>query len=293
VYFLNSAMSGMRRRLVATVLTIFGGSALLVASASIGLWSLWLTGQKDHLRAARSATVFVDTAELPVLEEVLTKAIQMPGVETARIVSSEEFRDFLRSHFPDLHNAVSDLGEDIFPRMLEVVFPADLHAFARKDTVLALGDVPNVARVDDGSVRLGKALSSLHWLGLGGMALAVGLWLVLFIVCLGHYQSILYTDAQEISLIRSFGATKLAIIAPWFIEALVQSLASGLICVLGLFLGKNMMTELYNQFFGTIGYEPFQITLSVFASASMMVFAMAFSAHLLAAVTALFRGRIA
>jgi cell division transport system permease protein len=292
MYFLSAAISGMRRRIVASVLTTFGGAAILTAAAAIGLWSFWLTGQQEHLKATRSASVFVDSADSAVVEEVLTKVMQVKGVETARIISTQEFEGFLKTHFPDLHEALAGLGEEVIPRMLEVVFPADLHPFARKETVSSITEIASVARVDDGSARLGKALTSLHWLGVGGTALALGLWAVLFVVCLGHYQNILYTDSQEILLIRSFGATKFAIVAPWFIEALIQSLLSGILCIVVLFAGKAYMSELYNQFFGTLGYEPFQLDMMSFLTAAGCVVAMAMIAHILGGLTALVRGRI-
>lgn len=293
MYFLNSAISGMRRRLVASILTILGGAALLTASAAIGLWSLWLTGQQDHLKAMRTASVFIDTAETPVVEEVLTKVMQVRGVETARIVSAQEFERFLKDHFPDLHEALAGLGEEVVPRMLEVVFPVDLNPYSRQETVDSISRITSVARVDDGAARLAKALTSIHWLGIGGTALAIGLWVVLFIVCLGHYQNILYTDAQEISLIRSFGATKIEILLPWLAEAVLQSLLTGLFCIAVLFTGKAYMSELYNQFFGTLGYEPFQLDMARFFLAALSMAGMAMAAHVLAGVTALFRGRIA
>jgi cell division protein FtsX len=292
MYFLTAAISGMRRRLVASVLTIFGGSALLTAAAAIGLWSLWLTGQQDHLKAARSASVFIESTDGAVVEDVLTRVMQVPGVESARIVSTQEFQAFLKQHFPDLHNALADLGDEVVPRMLEVMFPTDLNPFGRRETVEAIAGISNVARVDDGAARLGKALNSLRWLGYGGAVLAGGLWVVLFIVCLGHYQNILYTDAQEILLIRSFGASKVAIFLPWFIEAFFQSVVTGLACVAALFFGKAYLSELYNQFFGTIGYEPFQIDLASFGLAALAVVTMALAAHVTAGLAALARGRI-
>lgn len=293
MYFLNAALSGMRRRMVASILTILGGAALLTASAAIGLWSFWLTGQQDHLKAARSASVFIDTAEGPVVEEVLTKVMQVKGVETARIVSAQEFEGFLKDHFPDLHEAIAGLGEEVVPRMLEVVFPVDLNTFSRRETVDAIAQITNVARVDDGASRLGKALTSLHWLGMGGTALSLGLWAVLFVVCLGHYQNILYTDAQEISLIRSLGATKMAILLPWLAEAVLQSLLTGLFCIMVLFSGRTYLAELYNQFFGTLGYEPFRLDMTTFLLSALSMAGMALAAHVLAGLAALFRGRIA
>lgn len=293
MYFLKAALSGMRRRLVASILAVLGGSALLTASAAIGLWSLWLMGQQDHIKAARSASVFIDSSEPAVVEEALTKVMQVKGVENARIVSTEEFQGFLKQHFPDLHEALAALGDDVIPRMLEVVFPGDGNPFARQETVDAIAKVPNVSRVDDGSLRLAKALTSLRWLGIGGSALALGLWAVLFIVCLGHYQNILYTDAQEIQLIRSFGATKGAILLPWLIEAVIQSLATGILCIALLFAGRATISDLYNQFFGTIGYDAFHLDFALFGTAALAIVGMALSAHVLAGLTALIRGRIA
>jgi cell division protein FtsX len=293
MYFLKACLSGMRRRMVASVLTVLGGAALLTASAAIALWSLWLTGHQDHLKAVRSASVFIDSSESSVVEEVLTGVMEIKGVESARIVTTGEFESFLRSHFPDLHEALAGLGEEVIPRMLEVVFPVDLNTFSRRETVATIGAISGVARVDDGAARLGKALTSLHWLGAGGTALAIGLWVVLFIVCLGHYQNILYTDAQEISLIRSFGATKFAIFLPWMIEAVLQSILTGAFCVVVLYTGKAYLAELYNQFFGTLGYEPFKLEMAQFVLAALSMAGMALAAHLLAGFTALLRGRIA
>ena len=178
MYFLKAAISGMRRRLVASILAVLGGSALLTASAAIGLWSLWLMGQQDHIKAARSASVFIDSVEPSIVEEALTKVMQVKGIETARIVSAEEFQAFLKQHFPDLHDALAAMGSDIIPRMIEVVFPADGNTFLRQEAVDSISKVPNVSRVDDGSLRLVKALNSLRWLALGGSALAIGLWVV-------------------------------------------------------------------------------------------------------------------
>lgn len=292
MYFLSAAFSGMRRRFLASLLSVFGGTALLTACAALGLWAYWLQGQNDHLKAVRSASVFIDSTDNAVVEEVLTKAMQTKGVETARIVGAEEFQAFLKQHFPELQGALTGLGDDVIPRMLEVVFPADLNPFARRETVSALGAIPSVARVDDGAARLGKALSSLRWLAVGGAALCAGLWAVLFIVCLGHYQSILYTDAQEIQLIRSFGATKFAILLPWLIEAVAQSLLTGLLCSVALFLGKAYLADVYNQFFGTIGYEPFALDWGGTMIATLVMMAMALAAHVLAGLSALLKGRI-
>lgn len=292
MYFLSAAFSGMRRRLMSSLLSMFGGAALLTASASLGLWAYWLEGQNTHLKAVRSASVFIDSVDNTVVEDVLTKVIQTKGVETARMVSAEEFTTFLKEHFPELPEALAGLGDDVIPRMIEVVFPAELNSFARRETVQALSSIESVARVDDGAARLGKALLSLRWLSYGGAALCVGLWLVLFVVCLGHYQNILYTDYQEIQLIRSFGATKFAIFLPWFIEAVVQSLFTGLLCTAALFVGRTYLADVYNQFFGTIGYEPFRLAANETVLAALVLCVVALLAHVLAGLSTLMRGRI-
>jgi cell division protein FtsX len=177
--------------------------------------------------------------------------------------------------------------------MLEVVFPASTDTFTRQEAAAAIARVPNVARVDDGSLRLAKALTSLRWLGVAGALLAAGLWVVLFIVCLGYYQGILYTDAQELLLVRSFGATKTAILLPWLIEAVIQSVATGALCIALLLAGRSYLSELYNQFFGTIGYEAFRLDLAQLGACTLAITGMALAAHALAGITALLRGRIA
>jgi cell division protein FtsX len=158
------------------------------------------------------------------------------------------------------------------------------------DTIKA---IKNVARVDDGADRLGSAIHSLAWLSYGGIILAIGLWVVLLIVCLGHYQSIFYTDAQEIHLIRSFGASKFSIFLPWLLEAVVQSVVTGLICVVVLIVGRGYLTEVYNQFFGALGYEPFVLENGNFAILAIAILLLALIAHVLGGLFALMRGKIA
>ena len=53
------------------------------------------------------------------------------------------------------------------------------------------------------------------------------------------------------------------------------------------------MADLYNQFFGTIGYDAFRVDPALFVSAALSVICMALLAHTLAGLTVLLRGRIA
>ena len=291
--FLNAALLGMSRRVVASILVIFGGAALLAAMASIGLWSHWVGWQKQNLRASRTAAVFVDSIDKNVVEEVLTQVMQVPGVESARVVSPEEFTAFLKQHFPDLAAATAELGDSVIPRTLEIVFPLDSDTFSRQHSADQIKGIKNVTRIDDGADRLGAAIHSLAWLSYGGICLTIGLWLVLLIVCLGHYQSIFYTDSQEIQLIRSFGASKFSIFLPWLLEAVFQSLITGIVVVLSLVFGRGYLTEVYNQFFGSLGYEPFVLENKNFLIVSMAIFLLALVAHVLGGLFALMRGKIA
>jgi cell division protein FtsX len=290
MYFLRAALASMKRRIVTSALLVVGGSALLTAAMSIGLWSGWLIEQRDNMRALRSASVFVASSEQAAVEETLTKVMQVKGIESARIVTVEEFQAFLSEHFPDLQEALIPLGTDVIPRMLEVVFPTSLDSFHRQEVIESLVAIPGVARVDDGASRLKEALGSLEWLGTGGMMLAVGLWFVLFVVCLGHYQGILFTDRQEILLLRSFGASHLSILLPWVIEAVLQSLITSGLCTFLLVLAKGSLVAVYNQFFGVLGYEPFGMNGAQIVLVAGALAVMALTAHVSAGAVAWIRG---
>ena len=292
MYFLRAALSGMRRRFTTSLLTIFGSAALLTAVAAIGLWSFWLGWEQKNLQASRTAAVFVDSIDNTIIENVLRAVEQVPGVSKARIISTEEFSYFLQTHFPDLFAAIQDLDIDVIPRTLEVILPGVAALDLHKQAIQEITQIPNVVRVDDTMATLGKALSSLHWLSLGGAILGFGLWLVLLILCLGHYQNILYTDAQEIQLIRSFGATKFGIFMPWLLEAILQAFTGALFALIFLSLGKGMLIDVYNQFFGTLGYEPFQMDFLLLAKVAAGVFIAGLLAHGLGGVYALLRGNI-
>ncbi len=293
MYFLSAALGGMKRRWSSTFFTVAGGAALATAMVAIALWSYWLGFEKRNLRANRTAAVFIDTADQSKVEDALTRVLAVPGVETARIVGVEEFGLYLKTHFPDLAEAVSGLGSDIIPRSLEVSLRNFDNELDRNQTIETLQGIQDVSRVDDGGTRLQKALASLRWLAYGGSALAIGLWFVFLVVCLGHYQNVLYSDAQEIFLIRSFGATKLAILAPWFFEGLVQSAMVSATSAVLLFGLRHRATDFYNQFFGTIGYEPLSINLPTLLTMIGGVFIVSLAAHILGGTFALARGEIA
>ena len=293
MYFLSAALSGMRRRWSSTFFTIAGGAAIATAIVSVGLWSYWLGFEKNNLKANRTAAVFVDSIEPATVEDVLTGVLSVSGVETARIVAVTEFTGYLREHFPDLSEAVTGLGEDIIPRSLEVTLSRAGNDFERQGTVEAIQKIPHVSRVDDGGTSLRKAIASLRWLSIGGLVIAAGLWFVFLVVCLGHYQNVFYSDAQEIFLIRSFGATKVAILSPWFFEGLVQSALVAATSAVILFGLRNRTTDLYNQFFGTIGYEPLLLNTSILLAMVGGVFLISLTAHIVGSVFALTRGEIA
>lgn len=294
MYFLNSALSGMRRRAASTLITIAAGTALMTALSAVGVWSWWLGFEKKNLKADRTAAVFVEPNEKSGgVEDVLARVLDIPGVATARIVSAQEFTAYLKDHFPDLAEAVGGLGDDILPQSLEVELTPQADEMAREQTVRSIGAVGGVQRVDDGGDRTRRAMASLHWLSVGGVGLGVGLWLVMLVMCLGHYQNVLHSDLQEVQLIRSFGATRIAILAPWMAEGLVQSAGVAVASGLAIFGMRERAVSLYNEFFGTIGYEPISVGVSAVLLIVGGVFLVSLLAHMIGAFTALARGKIA
>ncbi|MCO5143736.1 MAG: hypothetical protein M9962_11660 [Oligoflexia bacterium] len=292
MYFLKAALLGIRRRLLSSLLLVVGSSSILLAMAAIGLWSNWLLQQNENMKAHRSVAIFVDSRNDSDVEDVLTKIMQVKGVDSARIISTEEFQSFLSQHFPDLAAAVDGLGLDIIPRSLEVFFSKDIHYFERLETVRTLEGLSGVQRVDDGMDRMASALTSIRWLGLGGYFLLFSLYGVFLFVCVGHYQNLLYSEAQELSLVRSFGATKFMIVLPWIFEGFFQSVAVGLVVGVSLLGGKTYLLEVYNQFFGTVGYDPFHFE---FTNLLLIIFAsmiLSFLAHLFSSGLALLRWRL-
>ncbi len=181
MYFLRAALSGMRRRIVASLLTMFGSAALLTAAAAIAMWSYWLGWDQKNVQASRSAAIFVDTTDNTVLEDVLKKVQQVSGVENARIISTAEFSAFLKDHFPDLAETLQSLDTDVIPRTLEITLPGAAALAKHQQAMEDVTKIPNVARVDDGMAHMAKAFAGLHWLSYGGAFLGFGLWLVLLI----------------------------------------------------------------------------------------------------------------
>lgn len=294
MYFLRVALLGMRKRWFSSMLTVLGSAALLSAIAAIGMWAYWLSWEQKNLKANRTAAVFINSTESTVVQDVYQKIKEVPGVDSVRLVSVEEFSGYLKEHFPDLFEMLQGLGYDVFPRMIEVTLPvmADVTT-AHKDTLQEISKLPNVLRVDDGLERLGKALASLTWLSFGGLFLCFGLWFVLLVICLGHYQSILFTNMQEYQLIRSFGASRFWILLPWLVEAVLHSVIGAFLCLILVTFGKEKIADLYNQFFGTLGYEPFIVDAKIVLVVGVSIFLVGLVAHAIGSIIALIRGNLA
>lgn len=292
MYFLTSAIEGMKRRWLATVLVAFGGVALLSASSAIGVWSYWLSQSNANLETQRTASAFLATTEDAAANQILSQVQKLPNIDSARLLGTEEFLGYLKSHFPTLAEMVAGLGNDVIPRLIEIKLSAELDASTRAEALAEVQSVPQILRVDDGAARVEQALNSLHWLSMSGSSLAIGLWIVLLIVCLGHYQSAIQAQSTEMNLLRSFGATKISLFIPWALEALFQAVLTGFLAVVVLLVLRLKLLTAYNDFFGTIGYEPLRWSFYYLPYAFIFTSGLAFIAHILGGSLAFVRSKV-
>lgn len=292
MYFLKQALAGMQRRLFTSFLMLLATVAILLSGATIVLWAHWLGGEQGNARAARQASVFVDSVDGTVVAGVLTKIRALPGVEEAKQIAVEEFLGYLRKKFPDIAEAMAGMAADAFPSMIEVTLPRETSSAERGATLETILTVPGVARVDNGAKQIAAAQESLSWLGRGGMGLGIGLWFVLVVVALGHYQSVLHKEALEIQLLKGFGADPLWICLPWVIEAAIYAAAGALTALAAIWWGQRYVADLFNQFFEMLGYESFALDAHLFVVSGVGMFVAAFLAQAIGGAIAALRGKL-
>lgn len=283
----------MRRRLFSTILMTVATTVMLICGTGLGYWVQWVASDQQHVRAGRTATVFIESNETGVVAQALTKIRAMPGVAEARQIAVEEFMDYLRRSFPDIAQAMEGMTADAFPNLVEVVVPRERTDEARKQTFDEMLSVPGVVRVDTGAKQIRSAVDSLAWLARGGMVVGIGLWLVLLTIAMGHFQGILFREAQEIRLLRSFGASSYWICLPWIVEGLLYALLATLSTGLIFWYGQGIVSQFFNQFFEVLGYDAFQMTLANTLKISLFMFAAAGLAHIAGTFVAIFRGKLA
>lgn len=293
MYFLDLAIAGIKRRWVTSSLCFVATFVLLLSSASIGLWSYWLIWDESKPVASRSATAFINIQDEAQTDRILEDILFLPGVFTARFVERSEFRAYLEEAFPDFAEKVKVIGDHVIPRMIELTFDKASTPSTRVTSLQKIRVLPGVYRVDDGQKFVAASLKPVNWLSNAGLVLALGLWLVLVLVALGHYQGILQKDWEEVQLIRSFGAGRYWILLPWSVEALCHSLLGAVVAMAIILFGKGYLTILFNRFFNILGYESFTVNQSILIILAASLLLMSFTAHMLGGVLAVIRGKIA
>lgn len=293
MHILNFALASMARRIFASSLMLVATTVVVGAGTIVFLWSYWLGNDQANLRAHRTATVFVDTTDTQEAEKTLQQIRAMPGVLEAKPVPMTDFMNYLRVQFPDVAQAMEGMSADAFPSLIEVVVPKEEDDYRRTQVFDQILRISAVGRVDIGARQFQGALGTLNWLGQGGMILAAGLWLVLLIASLGHFQSIQLREAQELKLLRSMGAGEYWIWLPWLLEALLYSVFATAIGMALFWNAQGLIAGFFNQFFVALGYDTFAFTAPIFLNIGIGMFMTAFVAHSLGGFLAILRGKLA
>jgi cell division protein FtsX len=176
--------------------------------------------------------------------------------------------------------------------LIEVTLERNSTSSDREAVLDGLISVQGVARVDRGSRQAhSSAGASIDWLSRGGIVLGGSLWIVLFLVALGHYQSLFQRREAEIKLLKSFGAGQAAILAPVALEVLIQSAIATLLALLVILWGQAAVVDAFNHFFTSLGFSSFSLDPTLLFTTAVLMFSAALSAQVMGGITALIRSR--
>jgi len=86
-------------------------------------YSFWLIGTERSFLKAIAARPFYRCRRYTAVEDVFHESLQLKGLNPRASWLPKNLMSFEATSFPIWHSALIDLGDDVIPRILEVVFP--------------------------------------------------------------------------------------------------------------------------------------------------------------------------
>jgi cell division transport system permease protein len=222
--------------------SLFG--TLVLALALLPLGALLVVDQNlkarlHEIEAQVNVTVYAAAGTAPEAAAKLRDALAArPEVLSVAAVSPDEAMTRLKTLAPDLYDLARELRSNPLPWSYELQLRPDSRAADSLDRIKReLGAVPGVAGVD-ADLDWARALQSVSK-GAAAIGYAYALLLALGAVfTIGAVLKMTYLlKRDQVEIMRLVGATRTAVVLPFFLEGALLGLGGGLLALLGLWGG--------------------------------------------------------
>lgn len=286
MYFLKQATAGIKRRAFTSIFILASTSVLLFGIASLSFWSFWILNEEKNFQAKRNISLLLDTFKEEEVESIHNSVAKVEHVESVRTVPLIEVMEQMERLGAEFIEGSST------PRILEVSINRFIPNEERSKIIRAISSIGGIEHIETGRQFVKTSRKSISWLGYTAAIISITLFFVLIIISVGHFQNVYLSEKKEIKLIHSFGGKKQWVLLPWIAESLFYSVATTLICSIGLWYGKTFLFTTFNHFFESIGYDKIAIEPNILALFALCTFSGAFMAHTVGSLIAFLRSSI-
>lgn len=238
LYYLQEAITSLRRNLLASIIAITTVAISLVVLGSFIIMATYMNDQIRQVENIVELTVDLkDTASNDQILQLQSQVQAMPLVKEVNYISKEEALDRLKKQFKNQPDIVEQLQGNPLPASLEIRLKDP-----KKVTVLA-EDLENKYKEVIDEIRFGKdyvgrlfaVTKVIRWIG---MAFIIMLWITSMVVIANTIRLAIFARRKEIGIMKLVGATNWFIRWPFLVEGVIQGIL-GVVLALFILWGFN------------------------------------------------------
>ena len=233
-----------------TIITI--GLSVLIVSAFL----LFIVNAGDMMHDWKKGVQLMaylepDTREM-VRREIKEEIQSIPGIASARFISSVEALDQLKTQMKRQASILNGLDKNPLPDAFEIQMTTATRKLPQVEGLAhQIESVNGVAEVEYGQQWLGRFLDIFNLLRLAGYAIGGIFFMAAVFIVANTIRLMLYSRQEEIEIMRLIGATDRFIKIPFYIEGLIQGACGGIIGVAALFLAFFLILSNIQQDFSS------------------------------------------
>lgn len=278
VYFTRKALHSLLESRNIAVLTSF---TIALALIVIGTYCLIVMNIGQFTADwGRSATVvaYLDDHVSQDQWPIIQQAVQdIPQVEAAHIVSSEDALSSFRNRSPEAKQLVEGLSAKILPTSLQIILTQESTQFsALKKVSKKINALPSIASVDYGESELTRIKQLIDILMLGGLIGGSFLAFATILIISNTVRLTVYSRREEIEILQLVGATRKFIKLPFLLEGCLWGALAGAIACLFFWTSHNLFAPKLStkliEYFGAIQLEFYSPELCAYLTLGGVIF---------------------
>lgn len=200
-----------------------------------------VTHMLTEVEDAQGMQVFIlnETSQKEI-EEIGEKIKAIPGVNTVTFVSKEEAYNHMKEKAGDNEDAMAGLEPSIFPVSYMVTL-TDLNLNTQVQN--EINNLSNIKRITSSNETINNLANIGKWIRIITGTMLIILILISIFIISNTIKLTVHSRRKEISIMKYVGATNGFIRAPFIVEGMIIGLISGLISILLVSGGYNLIVN--------------------------------------------------